>query len=351
MKPDPLMRNTVRDLRRPIYPSAQTEGLRLDGNTNVVSVNPILEDLAGSLENLELNFYPTPSSDLLRSALARRHNLSPDQFLVGNGSDEVIDLICKTFLNPGDTVCAVRPSFVMYPFYTRTNGANYHAVPFGPGMTWPVDDLLAAEPKLIFVASPNNPTGNTLPEEQLVLLAKGLKDKGVVVLDEAYVEFADRSLHDTAMRFDNVLVLRTFSKAFGLAGIRVGYAYGSKEFVHALYAVKPPYNLNSISEKAATLALRDEVFVQNTIRIIREQRERMSQELQERRFIVYPSQANFLLVEPETDAEALFESLRRRNVFVRLISGSGDRPDRIRITLGPGEMMTEFLRILDEVLE
>lgn len=334
----------------PVYPAAVRGCARMDANTNLFGPNPALRRVAASVGRMELHQYPSGNSDALRDALARFWGVTRGQVVVGNGSDELFDLVTKAFLNPGDRIAFPVPSFVMYPFYARVNLGKPVPVPLRrPGFALDVDRLLAAKARLTVLASPNSPTGNAFPPEAIERLVRHAR--GVVVVDEAYAEFSGQNLIPWVRRFDNLLVTRTFSKAHGLAGLRVGYAVGSPALIDALLRAKPPFNVGGFGEAVALAALRERRFVERTVRAVRAERARVSAALRAMGLGVNPSDANFLLIDAGRPAGAVAAALRRRRILVRSMSDVPGLETSIRVTLGPRPLNDRFLRALRASLD
>jgi histidinol-phosphate aminotransferase len=309
----------------------------MDANTNLVGTNPAAARVAA----LELNHYPSPVSADLCAAIARHHGLGPENVIVGNGSDEIIDFVTKAFVNPGDVVAVPSPTFVMYPFYARVNLARLAEVPLKrPGFGLDVDGLLRVKAKLLFVASPNNPTANAFSRESLESLL--LASPGIVVIDEAYADFCGQDMAARVREHENLLVLRTFSKAHGLAGLRVGYALGNRELIDRLYCVKPPFTVGALPEAIAIEALKDLSFLRECVRVIAAERERISRAVKTER-----SDANFLLIEVG-DGRRAREHLYSRRILTR---DMGDFPGMgayLRATIGRPEHNDRLLEALRE---
>ncbi|MBI2901828.1 MAG: histidinol-phosphate transaminase [Planctomycetes bacterium] len=344
MNPDLLVRRSISGRRPPSYPEDDPGFLRMDGNTNLLGQNPAVERVAARAASLELNHYPSAISAALRAELARRHGVPPDQVIVGNGSDELIDFLTKAFVEPGDVVAMPTPTFVMYPFYARVNLARVVEVPLvRPGFDLDVDGLLRAKPKLLFVASPNNPTGNAFPERDLDRLVA--EAPGIVVIDEAYADFCGQD-YTRNLRSD-LVVLRTFSKSFGLAGLRVGYAVGPAALVAKLECVKPPFSVGTFAEAVALEALRDPAFVRGSVETIVRERDRLAEDLKGLGFHPARSDANFLLVEVG-DGRGVREFLRGRRILTRDLADFPGLEGFVRFTVGSAEHNDRLLTALSE---
>ena len=284
----------------------------------------------------KLNRYPDSGAIELKQAIADYVGVRRDCVVLGNGSDELVDLVCKAFMDPNDRVLIPLPTFAIYEIACRVNGGVPLFVKL-PNFEWRVAELSRALTKvrLAFIARPNNPTGNSLDATDLrKLLAAGK----LIVVDEAYAEFAGYSITKWTARFDNLLVLRTFSKAFGLAGLRVGYAVGNPKLIEALERVRAPFNVNRLAQVAAMAALRDKAYLQKVVSTIRRGRAYLGRELSKLGLRVLPSDANFLMADVTplgTDAPKLCEFLASRGILIRDLSNfRGAGPRWIRITVG-----------------
>lgn len=332
------------------YEETQGSGLNLAANTNLFGVNPALERAMMRMRAADLTEYPSLASTSLRQALAQKLGVLPEQVVTGNGSNDLIDVICRTFLNPGDRVAFHTPTFSMIPLFVRMNHGVTVPVPLGRA-DWSLDAgaLAATDAKLTFVVRPNNPTGNAFPRRDVERLLESTR--GILVLDEAYVEFlgGESFVKEVREGHDRVIVLRTFSKAHGMAGLRVGYAVANLTLAHEMNKVRGPYRLDALAETAATMATQDDRFLQDTLTGVRLERPNLKRMLEDRGFEVYRSDANFLLCLPPHDAELVSLGLAKRGVFVR--DFVGDLAPYLRITVGPPAATARLKVALDEVIE
>ncbi len=302
-----------------------------------------------------LNRYPEVRPQNLQRALAERFGCQPDQLLVTRGSSEAIDLVIRTFCRAGqDSVLMTSPSFSMYRHYAEVQGANLVEVETHADQDFAidVDAILAAcddSTRVLFVCSPNNPTGTTLARAALERLLERRGDKSAIVVDEAYVEFGDNtSVTELLDRFGNLLVLRTLSKALGFAGARCGAVAGQADVVRMLSAVQAPYALATPVVECVEDALQADQLelAQQTVREIISERERLAAALAQHSFVskVWPSDANFLLVRV-TNAELVMGRCAEQNVLLRHFGG--DLDDCIRISIGSREENDQLLQALD----
>lgn len=344
-----LVRKDVQEMKP--YTEEPQGGLNLMSNTNLFGVNPAIERGLAKIRHSMLSEYPSLTSLTLRQAVAKRHGLLEDQVVTGNGSNELIDVLMRTVCEPGDTVAFHMPTFSMVPVFARANHARTTPVPLTDGWQLDVDGLLQARAKMTFLVQPNNPTGNAFPRRDVARVVR--EAEGVVVVDEAYVEFmedAERESFVNELRdgADRLIVLRTLSKAYGLAGLRAGFALTSPALAEQVSKIRGPFRLNSVSETVASIALSDDTFVQETAGAVRAERPNLQRMLEERGFFVYPSDANFLLARAPVDAQKLAEALGARGIWVREFGG-GLAPF-LRITVGPPGATARLQHALDEVL-
>ncbi|AAL81789.1 histidinol-phosphate transaminase [Pyrococcus furiosus DSM 3638] len=311
----------------------------LDKNESPYDLPPQLkEEILEELKRIEFNRYPHITSDPLREALAEFYGLKKENIAVGNGSDELINYLVKMF--KGKYIVVTSPTFGMYSFFAKLHGIPVKDIPLKEDFT--IDgERIAEEGKAasaIFIASPNNPTGNSQPENEVL---KVLDSGRVVILDEAYSEFSGKSFIPKISEYENLVILRTFSKAFGLAGIRCGYMIANEKIIDALYRILPPYNLNSLTMTVAIKMLEHYDIVKRRIKLIVKERERIRREFIE---YSYPSEANFLLM--KLDA---YDYLLKKGIVVRKLSGRLE--GHIRVTIGKKWENDELIKALKEFLE
>lgn len=315
----------------------------------------IMTELMMRLASYQPQIYPKPMADELRAALGDYLGVPVECILAGNGGDEMITYVLHTFINEGDTVLVHQPTFDMYEIGANILGAKALKVEDLSGYQRDRKGILEAitkyQPKLTFLCNPNNPTGELLPAsfiEECVAAAEN-----VVLVDEAYMEFAEaESVVSLIQKYPNLIVLRTLSKAFGIAGLRCGYIAADPELIRAVAKVKAPYNLNSLTQllgtiivehKDAVLAVRDQIV---------EERERLYGKLTKIPGVkAYPSRTNFILIQvPEEKQEALFKAWKQADILVKIYRGNPRLPAAFRITVTTAEVDDAILRVLQEVL-
>ncbi len=321
----------------------KVEGLiKLNTNENPYPPSPAVARALKSTPVDSLRFYPDPVCSALRERIAAINGCSPDQVFVGNGSDEVLRLCMRAFTQPGGSVASFEPSYSLYPVLAASEELDYMEVPLKEDFTWfdPPDELAAS---VFFLANPNAPTGVVYPEATLQAFSE--RFSGVVVLDEAYIDFAEGdNSWIWAQNRKNVLLCRTLSKSFSLAGIRLGYAIGSTGLIDALYKLKDSYNVDCLAQTIALAALEDIEWMQDNVRRIVTTRKRVVMELEKRGFRMVPSGANFLFVEPPSGQPAadLFESLQAQKILVRYFP-EGRTGSYLRVSIGTDAEMDAFL--------
>ncbi len=288
----------------------------------------------------------------LRAAISEYAGARAEQVLVGNGSDEVLDLAVKLFLNPGEKAIIPIPTFSMYEGIIKLYSGHPVYVPFSKNFEFNVDEMLEridAETKIVFICSPNNPTGSAISRGDLERI---LEKRVVVILDEAYVEFAKRSNIDLLEKYENLVVLRTFSKAFGLAGLRIGYGVAREEVVQHMLRIKPPFTVNTLAQRAAAAALMDKKHLKRTISTIKEGRAFLYEKLSKMPGVnIYPSHGNFLLVKLPERVDVV-DKLLEKGIIVRDCSSfRGLSKSFFRVSIGRPEENRRFLECFMEVTE
>jgi len=328
--------------------------VKLASNENPL---PLSEKVRKAIENelREINRYPDSDSRLLKKALAGKLGLSEEMLLFGNGSDGLLKIIGETFLNKGDEVIVSDPTFVEYIFVANLMGAELKRIEMKSyqqdlaGIIGAITD----KTKMIFLTSPHNPAGTIIKKGELRDFLDQVPENILVVVDEAYYEYVQDEDYPDIIEFIKegypVIGLRTFSKAYGLAGIRLGYLFADPEIVALLAKALDPFNVNRIAQAAALAALEDEEFLQKTIELNEEGKEFLYREMGKRGFDYVPTEANFILVNVRMDAMDLFNKLLRLGVIIRPGDPLG-YPEHIRLTIGTMEENKIFLDSIDKVL-
>ena len=333
-----------------------TDVIKLASNENPLPPSErVLKAISEALPHL--NRYPDGSAHYLRGALARRHGLTPEHIIMGNGSNELIELLVRTFVLDGEEVLASAQSFVAYKLAANAHGRTLTEAPMKARFHYDLDalkKLLSRKTKIVFLANPDNPTGTWFSEKDLLPFLDAAPKDTLVVLDEAYAEYVDAPGYQDSLvlrkKYPNLVVLRTFSKIYGLAGLRVGYGLARPELVEYIDRVRAPFNVNHVAQSAAAAALGDAEHVARSRALVLEQRPVLSAGLAELGATVVPSQGNFILADfPGRPAKQLFEDMLREGVIMRPMHGYGFATAQ-RITVGLPSENEKCLAALKKVL-
>ncbi|MFZ2447926.1 MAG: histidinol-phosphate transaminase [Syntrophobacteraceae bacterium] len=329
--------------------------IKLASNENPLGPSPkALEAIQSAMG--KLNRYPDGSGFYLRRKLSEKYGLPLDGILLGNGSNEIIELVIRAFLTPGDEVIMPAPSFLLYSLVVRWMGGTPVAIPL-KGLDIDLEKMaeaVTARTRVVFLTNPNNPTGTVIRKAGFEAFLAAVPAETIIVLDEAYIEFNRDP--DTPTGFDcidrpgpSVIVLKTFSKAYGLAGLRIGYGVMDPSIAAFLNRVRQPFNTGSLSQAAALAALDDDDFLRRSQEITWAGLEYLYAEMEKLGLKYFPSQANFFLIEMPRDAKSVFEDMLHRGVIIRSMASYGmDR--HIRVNAGLPEENERFVRTLREVL-
>ncbi len=337
----------------PYHVPSHSGVIKLDANENTYDFpQEVLEDVFRAVDGQTFGRYPDPSAEVLRTALAEYTGVAPDRIVVGNGSDELILTLMLAFAAGGKVVIAT-PTFGMYAIHATIAGAEVVALPRRAGFSVDPEAVLAAAGRpgvrLVVLCSPNNPTGNTISPDVTAQILDGTG--AVVLLDEAYYEFCGETAVPLLARHPHLVILRTFSKAFGLAGLRVGYMLAGEEVTGMVRRIKQPFNLNAFSQLvAARLLTWRPVFERRIREICRSRDELLAAMRRIPGVTVFPSRANFILFRTLFPAQQVYEGLLVRGVLVRLLDGP-DLPGCLRVSVGQPDENAAFLQALTEVVE
>lgn len=351
MKSSSFVRKSVRSLRRPRYRNLPPKIIGMNDNSNLFMPNPVAKKVAKEFNFDLLAAYPSILSDELRDAIGEKFKIDSSQIIVGNGSDEIIDLTVKTYLNSGEKVAIPVPTFEMYSLYARIAGAKVVECPLkAKSFQLDVDKILSSKAKIIFLASPNNPTGNMMKEQDLLRIVK--ESDSIVVVDEAYIDFtSNNGLADAVNNTDNLMVMRTFSKAYALSGLRIGYGIGSKAVIDPIAAVCAPFRLNRFSERVAIEAIAEDEFVKKTAEMAKKERKWTTTELEKLGIKVFPSDTNFLLFKSTIPVKQLIKGLMKAGIAIRDCSNQPMLEKCARVTIGRHELNKKFIESMKGVLE
>ncbi len=327
--------------------------IKLHANENSYPIPPqLMEQFSARLEKMSLNRYPDPSSTNLKNILAERLGVGSNQLTIGNGSDELIQVLIQIFCDPGDALAIPDPTFAMYNIIAKGMGVrpisysldeqwDFQAKPF-------LESIHGKQVRLIFFSYPNNPTGNCFSARELQKVIEEFE--GIVVLDEAYYDFARSSFVDQLEKNNNLIVLRSLSK-IGLAGLRVGYGIAAPEIIHEIDKIRLPYNSNMISQEFSEMVLKQFNLVEEQIDRIVEERGRIQGELKNIEGVTpYKSDANFILFRTQKDSSTVFSGLAKRGVLIRDLGAHPRLRNCLRVTVGTPEENNRFLEELKAVL-
>lgn len=360
--PASLIRPLVRDLHAYV-PGEQPKikGLiKLNTNENPYPPGPKVLKTIRAAADSRLRLYPNPTAENLRAKLAKFHRCAPENIIVGNGSDELLALAVRAFVEPAgagnpsrSTVQYFEPSYSLYPVLADIHGARRNVVPLTEDFDLPAIVKLRGagwdfNAALTFITTPNAPSGRGYSTATLEALCR--TQSGVVVLDEAYVDFATENAIQLGLRLPHVLVSRTFSKAYSLCFLRVGYFIGHPALISALQKIRDSYNVNGLGQIAAEAALDDLAYYRKNFQRIKKTRQHLTQQLTKLGFSVLPSETNFLLAKPpKMQAEQWLESLRQRKILVRWFSHPAVK-DYLRITIGTDKEADALVRAAKAIL-
>ena len=304
----------------------------------------------------EINRYPDGYAYNLRHALAKFYGLEPDQFLFGNGSDEIFILLALAFLSPSENIIVSDLAFIRYQMAAQLVGAKWQSVKMRDWRHDLVGFLRAVGPttRMVCISNPNNPVGTYVTKSELEVFLLGIPRNILVILDEAYFEYSSAPDYpnglDYLAKYPNLIVTRTFSKAYGLAGLRIGYAMGCAKLFADVERVRPPFNVNLPAQRAAVAALKDQTHVRRVATLNRQEMKFVTAALDKIGLQWVPSAANFVLIDTASDGKEVTEKLLRRGVIVRPMVGYG-LPRHIRVTFGTRRENRKFLKALSEALK
>lgn len=345
-----LIRASVRDLHAYVpgeQPVGERPFIKLNTNENPYPPSPMVEAALRGLSADSLRLYPPPAADALRRRIAAMHDCGVEQVFAGNGSDEVLALCTRAFVENDGCIGYFEPSYSLYPVLSAIRDVRTLPVALGPGFTW--QDPPVEGSALFFLTNPNAPTGMTFPPEAIEAFCASYK--GVVLIDEAYVDFAASDCMALARRYDNVLVSRSLSKSYSLAGLRVGYCVGAPALIEAMHKLKDSYNLDRVAQTLALAALEDVDYMRRNVALITAQRDRLGQALAGMGFDCFASETNFIWTRPPAGitAAAYVAALRERGILIRYFP-QGELAQYVRITIGTPDEMTALIAATEMLL-
>ncbi|NJK77337.1 MAG: histidinol-phosphate transaminase [Microcoleus sp. SU_5_6] len=329
-------------------PGVGTTVIKLNSNENPYPPSPQALQVLREIDGEMLRRYPDPTAKNFRLAASKVLGVPDDWIAVGNGSDDLLNLIVRAVGEPGKQVVCPSPTYVLYRTLTEIQDAEFVEVPYPEDYQLPVELLIAAKGAVTFVASPNSPSGTAISVADLEKLARELS--GILVIDEAYVDFAEENALDLTKRYGNVIVLRTLSKGYSLAGLRLGFCIANPELLAELNKVKDSYNVDAIAYAVAASAIADRDYKIANAEKIKASRGKLAISFKELGFQVWPSQTNFLLVRPpQGDAERIYQILKAQGILIRYFN-QPRLTDKLRITVGTEEQNQILVKTLKKIL-
>ena len=360
-----LVRKNIFDVKqyipgKPIEEVERELGLKdvvkMASNENCLGASP--KAMEAIRKNIgKVNRYPDSSMFYLKKKLSRELGVKEDNLILGNGSDEIIVLAIKTFLNDNDEVIIAKPTFLIYEIASQVQNAKINFVPLTSDFKYDLAAMsraLTSKTKIIFIANPDNPTGSYVSKNELNNFLEELPRDIIIFLDEAYFEFADYTFSDYPNGIDylskhNVIVARTFSKAYGLAGLRIGYGISDPEIINYMERVREPFNVNLLAQAAALAALDDKAFLKKTLKYVAAEKKFLYAAFRKMGLKYVESATNFILVDVKKDCRQVFGMLLKKGVIVRDMKGWG-MDTFIRVTAGTRTENKKFIEALTEVL-
>lgn len=328
----------------PYHSNYITDGVILNANESPFNVpDEILELFKKELENINFNRYPDMDNTILRAAIAKSYHLDITNVTCGVGSDEMLDTLFKAVCSNGDLLLVSKPTFSMYKEFAKLHDTKVYEVDLNADFTFNVDAFIKAikkeNPKMIILCNPNNPTGTLIKREDIIKVLESTSS--LVILDEAYMEFYGEGNIDLISKYDNLIILRTFSKLYALASMRCGYALGQKENIDVIDTAKSPYNLNEITLRLATVVIKNKELYANRIEYFKKERESMYNTLKSLGIEVYPSASNFLWMRLSDEVVAECD---KRKIYIRKMTYNNLKYNRVCI--GTKEENEAFLEVV-----
>lgn len=325
--------------------------VRLDFNENTIGPSYKVIEAIRNVALNELGAYPEYSP--FKKKLAKYLKVRYEEVAITNASDEAIKLVIDTFMENGDEIIIPVPTFPMFRFYAEVAGVKVREILYNKDLSFPtskVIDALNEKTKIVVIVNPNSPTGTLVDERDIIKIIKKAKNS-IVLLDEAYYQFSGKSMKKLVRKYDNLVILQTFSKAFGLAGLRLGYIISNKENIKSLTKANSPYSVNSLAVKAAMAAIEDSRYVKKYVSMVQESRKLLKKFLQDFGIRFFDSRANFILVDFGNKAKKIEKELKKKGILVRSQSDKPLLKGCVRITLGAKSQTLKLIKSLVEVLK
>jgi histidinol-phosphate aminotransferase len=330
-----------------------TGWIKLNTNENPYPPSPRISDvIASQIDGLRL--YASPDGRSLRKAISIKHGLSPDQVILGNGSDDVLNVLARAFCGPGHSIGIIVPSYSLYPLLASLQAAPIEAIEFDRDFNLPIDSICNCSADIFFMPSPHAPSGKGYSNETLCRILEEFP--GLLVIDEAYADFAETNAVELLVTFPNLFITRTFSKSYALAGLRVGYGLGSPDLIRILHGVRDVYNVDLLAQAGAQAAIEDVEYFEESRRKVLSARTKFLNKLEQRGWVTYPSQANFVFTAPidisgrkgPAVAASLFQYLKAEKILIRYFPNHSLTESFLRVTIGTDSQMETLNRAIDQ---
>ncbi|MFK0729854.1 MAG: histidinol-phosphate transaminase [Gloeotrichia echinulata GP01] len=329
-------------------PQRGTQIIKLNSNENPYPPSPSALAVLHNIDGEWLRRYPEPFGGEFRQAASKVLGVPSDWIIVGNGSDEVLNLVIRACAEPGRQVVYPMPTYVLYRTLCEAQAAEFTEITYAEDYRLPINELVAANGYVTFIASPNSPSGHIVPIDDLRKLAGQLS--GVLVIDEAYTDFAEENALALVTEFENIIIIRTLSKGYSLAGLRLGFGVANPKLLQGLFKVKDSYNIDAIACAVATAAITDQAYKNATAAKIKASRTQLAKDLKQLGFRIWDSQTNFLLVQPpQENAEYLYQKLKEQRILIRYFH----QPrlyNKLRITVGTDEQNQALVAALIDIM-
>jgi len=330
-------------------PQRGTQIIKLNSNENPYPPSPAALAVLRDIDGEWLRRYPEPFGGEFRQAASKVLGVPSDWIIVGNGSDELLSVVIRACVEPGKKVVYPMPTYVLYRTLTEMQAAEIIEIPYSEDYSLPLEELVAVDGSVTFIASPNSPSGHVVATNDLRKLASQLS--GVLVIDEAYIDFSEENALALVKEYENVIVIRTLSKGYSLAGLRLGFGVANPKLLQGLFKVKDSYNIDAIACAIGSAAITDQAYKNACVAKIKASRTQLATDLKQLGFHIWDSQANFLLARPrQVNAEYLYQKLKERGILIRYFKQPG-LDDKLRITVGTDEQNQALVEALIYLLE
>jgi histidinol-phosphate aminotransferase len=331
----------------PGFQPSEIDVIKLNTNENPYPPSPKVIEAIKNIKPEQLRRYPQPTADTFREAAAEVFGFEPENIICVNGGDELLNIAVRAFCDENRPLAYPTPTYSLYPVLAQMTNCPAVEIPFDEEFNLPAK-LASSGAALTIVCNPNAPSGTFIPKEEMMQLAEEIK--GVLLIDEAYADFAEGNSLELVKKFGNVIILRTMSKGYSLAGLRFGFGIANKELINGLMKLKDSYNVDAVAIAAAAAAVRDQDYFKKNVEKVKTERRKLTEELSKLGFYVYPSQADFVLVKSVAKrAIDIYGKLKDRNIYVRYWAYP-DIKDKLRISVGTAQQNEKLIDALKEII-